>query len=479
MTRAQVAPPVKDLFYVGIDGTDVVDTVAWGALWRKRFGWSNLLLELAADPADATRRLDPAHPTLPMISAKRSHLGTDYIDTCIAPEGLDGSGLDARWPGPAASDNTTQINQQLGFTQTFVLNPRVDSKARSLSDSVGDLVADVVFISSHGATNGDMFGTQGYSSRGIDYIFSLIQAKALNRRFTGPKWVLLSNCNTLFSATENDWLDLIADAGTPLRGVLGFRDACPLAHGSVDLFATLIDQLAAGKSMVAAWQKALTDHSLGPNWIVLCHEDAAGDTIQDWNAGTLPPITKLKPPSVKRFTSDTPTGSTVVPVPDPFELFWSKNGTRIDATNRLASANRLAKGDKVTITLRPAGAAANFPAGSKIALMLVYIRVTYNQRVDVRTMFAVDAAGSKGIKGPVRFGGLNNFRLDKTALDTWVIDVDGTPAEVVLSLVCANLDPSGLGHHNVPLWLRAGELLPPATQVLIFDFIRNSSVIVS
>jgi hypothetical protein len=477
MTEIQVAPPVKELFYVGIDGTEVVDTVAWGALWRKRFGWNNLLHQLNPDPADATRRLDPAHPTLPMIDAIREHLGKQYTDTCISPEGLDGSGLDSKWPGPKPTDNIAQMNQQLTFMQSFILNPRIDSKARALDAVTGDLVADVVFISSHGATNGDMFGVRGYTLGGVDYIFSLIQSNSLTRRFAGPKWVLLSNCNTLFEATHNDWLDLIANPAAPLRGIVGFRDACPLAQGSVDLFATMIDQLARGKTIIEAWKKSLTDHGLSKNWIVLCHEEAVGDTIQAWNADMLPPITKLAAPSVKQFTVDDPGGKAVVHTPEPFEVFWSKNGKRIGAANRLDPASKIKTGDKVTVTIRPPGGAATFEAGTRLALLLVYIRLTYRQIVDVTKMFTVDPATSLGIKKPVTVKSVNKLAFKKNAPDTWMMDVDGTPAEAVLSLTCGDLDLSKLGHHNVPLWLAGFIKLPSSSKPLAFSFIRNGSII--
>lgn len=477
MTDIQVAPPTTDLFYVGIDGTNVVDTLAWGALWRKRFGWSNLLLELDPDPADSTRRLDPAHPALPMIGATRTHRGARFTDTCITPEGLDGSGHDAKWPGSTPQANLAQMNQQLTFTQTFVLNPRIDSTTKTLTDGAGDLVADVIFISSHGATNGDMFGVRGYTQAGVDYMFSLIQAVALNRRFGGPKWVLLSNCNTLFQATHNDWLDLIADPATPLRGITGFRDACPLADGSVDLFATMIDSMAQGRTIVESWQRALTGHGLGKNWIVLCHEEAAGDTIQAWNANTLPPITKLSPPAVKQFTADDPGGRAVVHTDDPFGLSWSKDGTVITPANRLLPANKIKTGDKVAITIRPPSGAANFEAGTRVALMLVYIRVTYNQIVDVTKMFTIDPATSSGIQQPVTTKPVNRFRVKSDAPDTWLMQIDGTPAAAVLSLTAGNLDLSGLGHHNVPLWLGGFMKIPSQPSIIAFEFIRNGSII--
>lgn len=473
----KIAPPVNDLFYVGIDGTEVVDTIAWGALWRDQFGWKNLLLQLNADPADANRRLDPAHPNLPMISVTRTHGGQKFTDLCVMPEGLDGKGLDAKWPGPHPPDNVSLMNDQLAFTQTFALNPRVDPAAHALSSTSGSIVADVVFISSHGATNGDMFGVEGYTLSGVDYIFSLIQANALNRRFGGPKWLLLSNCNTLFAATHNDWLDLIVDPAAPLRGIAGFRDACPLADGSVDLFAALIDQMKRGQPIIQSWQKSLTDHGLEKNWIVLAHEEAAGDTIQAWNAGTLPPITKLAPPSVKQFTSDAPAGAAVTHTSEPFSVFWSKGGTRIGAANRLDPANKIATGDKVTITITPPGAAAAFEAGTRVALMLVYIRVTYEQIVDVTKMFTIDTATSSGIKQPVTVKPINKFRVKADAPDTWLFEIDGTPASAVLSLTCGNLDLSSLGHHNVPLWLRGWVKSPSAADVLRFDFIRNGSII--
>src|SRR5215468_5247552 len=81
--------PVKR--YLGIDVTKALDTVAWGHLWNAIFGWQNLLWELDKDPKYTTnqKRIDKAHPTMPVQRLARSH-GTDtYADTVLMPEGVD------------------------------------------------------------------------------------------------------------------------------------------------------------------------------------------------------------------------------------------------------------------------------------------------------------------------------------------------------------------------------------------------------
>jgi hypothetical protein len=180
---------------------------------------------------------------------------------------------------------------------------------------------------------------------------------------------------------------------------------------------------------------------------------------------------------VKQFTSDDPTGKAVTHTPEPFELFWSKDGTRITASNRLAGASKIATGNKVTITIVPLTPATAFEAGTKVAIMVVYIRVTYEQIVDVTKMFTIDTATSGGMKQPVTTKPVNTFRFKRDAPDTWVFQIDGTPANAVLSLTCGNLDLSNLGHHNVPLWLRGWIRRPSASSSVSFDFIRNGSII--
>jgi hypothetical protein len=411
--------------YVGIDVTKALDTIAWGNLWRVTFGWQNLLLELDPDPADATgnTRIDKAHPKVPIKRLVRSRGASTFADTCLMPEGVDGSGPDPAFP-------VVDMADALLFMNKFILNPGADKTKSELNDSGSGVGADIILLSSHGLFSGDMFGT------GLPLINMFEPANMAGKllKFAGPGWLLLANCSTLNPATHADWLDLMSGP-TPLRGIVGFQHGCPLEGGSVDLLAAFINRLALGKTFVTAWKEAVTAIVDPKNWIVLCQRDAKDDNIADWNDNSLKPITPGAP--VLLFDNSN-NGTTVTPRPDPFEAFWSKGGTRITVANRRDPANRLRKGDTVVITVEPPTSAApppaTFTAGTLITITLIYIRPDYNQAIDITKMFKV--TGQTGAAGPPATAKLNATNPGK---DSWKLTVAGTPTEVTLILECLDL----------------------------------------
>lgn len=450
--------------FVGIDITNALDTVAWGHLWNATFGWRNLLWELGKDPADKQRRIDKAHPKLPIARLVRKHKDNTFADTCIMPQGIDAKGTDKLWAGPDAISNIGEMTAACTALQTFILSPGADSASSSLNDTGSGAVADVVYLSSHGTSMGDMSGEQ------FGRIFELSKIAVSGGQFSGPGWLLLSNCSTLKPTTHSDWIKLMS-GNTPLRGIVGFQDTCPLAPGSVGIFASFINRLALGKTFIDAWSEALTAHGLDSHWIVLCHDNARGDKIADWNANKLTTI----PPSSKIFLFDksNPTGVQVVPAPDPFEAFWSKGGTRIDVTNRTDPANLLAAGDQVSITVKPLPPATTFTKGDKISITLVFVRTDYEHySVDITKMFTVVShPGASGFTtdhlNPDTPGPIGARKPDSWTLT--VTDVPSAPTEVVLNLKC--LDLTG-AHTNYNLWLRVD------IGARKHDFIRNGSILV-
>jgi hypothetical protein len=439
--------------YVGIDVTKALDTVAFGHMWNAVFGWSNLVWDLDKDPADNQRRVDKAHPKLPIKRLVRSHGGSTFADTCIMPENVDGSGPDA---GFTSSD----MDASDTFMHTFILRPSADGTASQLNDAGTGNVADLVYLSSHGLHNGEMFGDAGLL---VSWLFQLTVTASQGGQFAGPGWLVLSNCGTLDTPTHEDWTKVMSGP-TPLRGIVGFREVCPLEGGSAEFAAVFINRLALGASMLNAWKSAVTSKVSATAWIVLCHDDAKDDTIADWNAGALKAISAGS--KILRFDSTTPaSGAAVVPTPDPFEAFWSKGGTRITAINMFDLANQIAAGDTVTITVKPQGA-ATFTAGAAIAIAVVYIRVDFPQKVDITKMFQV--TGQTGMTAPTT-AHTNTANPSGSDPDTWKTTVDGTPAEIVLTLKC--LDFSMLKERGVPLRLQVNN------GTTTFLFVRNGSVL--
>src|SRR5487761_548125 len=129
VTDLKIRPPASDLFYVTIDGTRAVDSLAIGRLWQK-FGWRNLLDGLQAPAADPQRRTDTAHPDLPirfMEETRAGASGAKFQDLVIMPEGRDGTGVDpGNWPSASSTGNAAKINAANTFIQGFILAPACD-----------------------------------------------------------------------------------------------------------------------------------------------------------------------------------------------------------------------------------------------------------------------------------------------------------------------------------------------------------------
>ncbi|MBV8750963.1 MAG: hypothetical protein JO103_14750 [Candidatus Eremiobacteraeota bacterium] len=440
--------------YVGIDVTKALDTVAFGHMWNAFFGWRNLVWDLNKDPANDQVRVDSAHAKMPIKRLVRTHSGTDYADTVVMPENVDGSGSDSTY-------TDVDIKAADKFMHTFILRPSVDSSSSSLNDAGTGVVADLIYISSHGLHDGVMFGT-GMAG---EWLFELAVAASGGGQFAGPGWVVLSNCGTLDDQTHEDWMKVMSGS-TPLRGIVGFRETCPLEGGSVDFAAVFIHQLATGATMLNAWKTAVSTKVSSTAWIVLCHEEAKDDTIADWNASKLKAIASGS--KILRFDSTTPaTGTQVVATPDPYEAFWSKGGTRITAINMFDPANQMGKGDAVTITVKPTAPATTFTAGTTITVTIVYIRVDYPQIVDISKMFSV--TGQTGANAPTT-SRTNMKNANSSEPDTWTLTVTGTPSEVTLTLQC--LDFSMLKELGVPLRLQVNN------GSSTFLFVRNGSAMV-
>jgi hypothetical protein len=499
MANVKLKPDQPRRFYVGIDVTGTVDTLAWGQAWHNTFGWDNLLLKLSLDPTDKAklRRIDKAHPKLPVAQLFRNRKITvkkdgkeeektiTSTDTCLLPEGVDkatkagfkASGTYDLWPGADAASNVTEMNDAARFMQTFILNPRVDSAKSELSDTAGDAVADVVYISSHGFSFGDMPGDVGFTMSGVESIFLLGRIAAKGGQFAGPSWLLLSNCSTLSSSAQPDWVRVM-NGSTPLRGIIGFQNSCPSPESSANLFIQFISLLAQGKTFVEAWKTTLTNHGMATFWVVLCHENAAGDKITDFHGASPKPI-PAGTSKIFVFDDAHPTGVQVAVPADPFEAFWTKGATRITPANRSDAANLLAAKDKVTITVRPPATPGTpptpptpgtFAAGTQVSITLIYIRVDYPEDVDVTKLFKVDSVTNGALRSPKATDRLNVLRPapHNKADDSWVVDVAGTPSELVLNLTC--LDLTSFHHHNVPLRVKV------SFGTLRHDFVNNGAI---
>jgi hypothetical protein len=224
------------------------------------------------------------------------------------------------------------------------------------------------------------------------------------------------------------------------------------------VFSSFIKRLAEGRTFIESWSQGLAVRGLEDAWIVLCQEDAVSDTISDFNSRTLKP-TKTGG-KILMFNKANPTGVEVVPVPDPFEAFWSKGGKRITPFNR--SANKLAVGDKVRITIRPPLPATEFVNGTAVSVAVIYVRTNYPQAMDTTKIFTLKSFSGVGKPTDADINPDN-----PKGFDGWRMVVSGTPKEVVLDLECKDL--TGF-HPNYIFWLQV------AIASTSHDFVHNGSI---
>lgn len=476
MTDLKIRPPASDLFYVTIDGTRAVDSLAIGRLWQK-FGWRNLLDGLQAPAADPQRRTDTAHPDLPirfMEETRAGASGAKFQDLVIMPEGRDGTGVDpGNWPSASSTGNAAKINAANTFIQGFILAPACDPAASALGS--GSRAADLVYVSSHGVRTGDMFGAASNVIDEVDPFFILAKAAAApGGKFTGVKWLILSNCNTLVPGTHNDWLSLMG-ASASFRGILGYQGPSVSADPSAGADVSFVNQLLTGKSLKEAWRQANKAWGMTGQWVVLCHDAAKDDTIQQWNDGKLAGV-PFAPPVIKLFDEANQSGVAVVRRADPFAVFWSRVAggvtTKITPANRYDPANKITTGNDLNITVVAAPHAATFVAGTVIEVTLIFVRPDYPEPINLGRMFSITT--KTGVEPTVNTAKRNTERSD-SGDDTWVMRVAGAPASVDLGL---HIDKLFLGdvHHNLQFWLRAKFTAPDGSGEPLFEFDHNAVV---
>jgi hypothetical protein len=493
MTKAKVKARSVGLFYVTIDGTRAIDSLAFGQLWHgEGIGWQNLLDDLRTDASNPSRLVDDAHPQLPIhhftewqvLPGGRS--GNMFSDTVLMPEGIDGEGVDyPLWPSFFASGNAARINDANKFVREFIMTPRCDVAASSLGS--GTRFADLVYVSSHGIRTGDMFGQSTYHNGEVftGGFFILALAAASGAGFAGVKWLVLSNCNTMVPGTHSDWLTLMK-ASPGFRGILGYQGTSVDAEKASAVNVRFGTHVKAGQSLRAAWRQANIDSGMTSQWVVICRDPAKNDTISQWNSGKLPPV--LATSAITLFDERHQSGAPVVPHPDPFGVFWSTIAggvaTKITPLNRYDPGNKItssaeASPSLVSVTVTSAPAVPSFPAGTVIQATLIFVRENYPEPIDIDRMFTI--VGTSGISPIVLSLHLNDKRVvgEPPAIDpgpdTWEMTV---PAEVTSVTLTLRIDYLFLRYvdHNVPFWLRASFTPPGGPQVGPFDFTHDAAI---
>jgi hypothetical protein len=467
--------PQAPLYYVGIDGTEAVDTFVFGNYWADNFKWTNLLSKLALS---GKRYTDADHPSLPILRRGQKVGDKLFADGCIMPEGVDGKGIDpGNWTGADASANQTLLEASIDTVRTsFVMSPHCDTTKKALG-LAGDIKADLIYLSSHGLYSGRLLGeTTLHSFSSSHYMFDLAVALAAGTPFTAPKWVIIAACSILDESNWNSWRTLMSDPGDPVRGILGYRATSPGAEDAARLNISFINKLASGMTMLEAWRKANEAFGSGTsrNWSAVCNVDAVGDTLTDWNAFKLKPIT-VSPLVVKGFTHDDSAGSIVAAAVEPYRVRWlnrkpDQPGDDVDAA--ALKVTEVKPGDVVTIAVAPALATppappGTFAAGSTIDLTLFFIQIRFSKEVEIDAMFTV--------KDQFNISKVDRKRVNAAGTagnDTWSVAVAGTPTIVALTLECKRAIPASQSLTQGILWIH-GSLISGGSP-LEFDFKEKS-----
>jgi hypothetical protein len=452
--NVKLRPDQPSIFYAGIDATEPQDTVGWGHVWSVMFGWRNLFLQLPADPSHV-KRIDSNHPDLPVARV----VAGDFADTCMMPLGTDGRGT-----AFGQKLSLAQMNANARFTQRFILCPRVSNGLIATEDPSAP-VAEILYISSHAVPSGDMYGLEHNADPIFNVPLAALDAKADPQRnsFRGPKWLLLSQCNSLSSGLHNDWLTLMKPPST-LRGVLGFRSRFFDADGSLKIYRAFIRRLTEGETLVDAWIntiRATKVKETQDDFVAVCHREARNDTIEQWNNRALPAVSGR---DIVLIDTTNPSGVALQEEPPPFTVFWSKvestGSTRITPRNK--GDHRMKVNDVFTITIVP-------PAGSQFGLFtvevtvtLIYLRPTYIRNFDVTDMFDVIDTDPESVKGYSSFQALHlddeRRQPDPPAKpiqygkNSWLLKLSNTHPQVQLKLRCKRLDM--LEHTRDRLWLQ-------------------------
>jgi len=416
--EVKVKPARPKRRFVGIDVTESVDTVVFGHMWASIFTWQNLLSELDLDPADASKRarIDRAHPKMPIRFAGRKHGGNVFASTVLMPMGPEGKTL------PPLT--TADADNFMAFMQKFILRPSADKASSSLNDSGTGVVADLVYISSHGYRTGiavaDDLDTE---------LFNAPRAANDLTPFSFPGWLILCNCGNLHPDSHNSW-QILMQGPTPLRGILGFTTSCPPPAGSSDFIGIFIELLRK-KTLISAWGEAVTTKWSSDTWGALCHEEAAKDKVPNWTADKLPPVSPSSP--ILFFNDANPKGLSLQIIPDPYPAFWIKSGRKITPANAGIRGNPLVVGDTAVIKIEPQPPAVTFIDKTPIAVTLIFIRPDYKQVIDVTQLFSV--TGQSGIDSLTT----DDLNPENTpGPDSYKFLVSGTPTAITLKLECVD-----------------------------------------
>jgi hypothetical protein len=282
----------KDLSYVAFDGTDSIDSAAFGLAIEDIFGVRNLYTEqlkgnVAAD--DPSRLEDPNHPHLPIWRVA----GDDSMSVAlkaedpkakkntklkpiavICPSGFKGDASDT-FPG-------YDLDASVKDLESIILKPGVHMRTKDKKMALaaghegegGKIISpEILTLSSHGWLGGYMKGNAGESWM----IIGGTAKKGL--RFEGPVWLILAQCSTVCMATWPSWCKVMANSDPVVRGVLAYEEVAPAAAAAADFAVAFFKNLKT-MSFIQAW--AAVNNKNGRSWSAIVHEKAKKDSLTNY-----------------------------------------------------------------------------------------------------------------------------------------------------------------------------------------------------
>jgi hypothetical protein len=479
-----VAPP--PIYYLLVDGTNAVDSAAFGAALEKAFpAFKNLAEESLGrqeDPtADATgpyvkRLVDANHKELPIW---RFHDKSGKDIAVVMPGGKDGRCADKAWAIPANRSKLAEGDALL--MQTLLRTPRTNVSPGTSPPRLGfeppapsagsapGRTAELLQVSSHGWLGGFMRGEAPAAMAtgnppDDDWsvhppYFAVGSAASRGDGFHGPKWIVLAQCSTANDATWSLWAQVLAASSPGVRGIIAYEFSAPEASVAADLARTFI-QNAQTQTILDAWWH--TNAASGLNWAAIVHKNALGDKLADWRSfGALGDLsTSATVSNYLGFISDPshpgakPAGQPIFIVPEPFALkIFHQDG----ATWREILPSNLDTPTAYFDTKNLYRVQVNAPPGKKIAsvqITWVHIRVSLTrQQFTVAQLFDVTAPA--GVTATVTGSGKPNTLVLKPAAPAASVTVDLKAKD----LEALEKQGTGMHAHHSYFWPRCQVVL--------------------
>ncbi|MEZ0228040.1 MAG: hypothetical protein ACAI25_05400 [Planctomycetota bacterium] len=297
--KKQIKIGGQDAYYVAIDGTDSIDSAAFGVAIED-LGVRNLYGEMLKDNVPEKGRLeDPGHTHLPIwqVAGSAGMSAAMKIDdprvkkwglkplAVVCPCGFGSYGDEKFWP-----DKVKGLADSTKLMKEVILQPGVflnaDKKMALAAEKAGPgdkvISPQILTLSSHGWLGGFMKGNSGE-------VWMIIGGIAADKNlgFKGPLWLILAQCSTVCMATWPSWVKVFERSDPPVRGVLAYEEVAPAAS-EAGKFAKEFFDYQKKMSFLQAWKKVNDDHKR--SWSAIVHEWAVDDNLS--NAAKWKEITK-------------------------------------------------------------------------------------------------------------------------------------------------------------------------------------------